>query len=363
MSEPQVVALTVDGAYQDLLGFFELNGAPTLMTAIAATLRRLCGFMCPCPASALVRMAHQSLSFISTDSDTLHEQIETVLEDMVICGDLLELAHIAISGGENHLHWLYCAPPSFVCRESRIHIFGIAADDARFIPGELREHVRREGALRFFDSSAQAGLAEQLSSIGLRKVSSDAWLTKVLRNSAKDAAEKFIRQLESMGTAGDLPEISLLEPNRTPRATYRSRWMKPSNQNGHFIARVPQPYGSPLWYFCRLKDGAVERSLLLPLKDSTERASDVAWRLQLALDAQRGTPATYIISPDASDEGATIYFDFPLPLPARRRLLVLGARRIEDHSYKFWLPKAELATEKQFLREYYWYEERLEHDA
>ena len=360
LSETQVISLSAEDAYQDLLDFFELNGVPTTTTTIAATLRRLCGIICPCPPSALVRMALQSLSFISQSTDALREQVETVLEDMIICGDLLELAHIAISGGENHLNWLYCTPPSYVRRGNRIHIFGIAVDDARFIPGELRSYEQREGALRFIDADAEPGLVDQLSSMGLRKVHSDTWMATVSQCPAKDFVGRLTRKLESMGTPGDLPDMSLLLPIVSTHLSYRSRWVQPSNESGQFIARVPQPYGSPLWYFCYLKEGIVQRSLLLPLKDSTERASDTAWRLQLALDANGGNPGTYVIRQNPDGAGVTIHLDFPLPLPARRRLLVLGARRIEDHPYKFWLPTAELATEKRFLRESYWLEERLE---
>lgn len=364
MIEPQVLAYSAADAYRDLLSSFELKGTPSPIAIIAAALRRLCGFACPCPQSALVRMAYRSLSVLPLEPDELRAHVETVLEDLIVCGDLLELAHMAISGGENHPHWLYCAPPSYVRRGDRIYIFGIAADDARFLPGELRVHVQHEGALRFLDVSSEPTLAEQLSSLGLREVSADAWMASTSRESARQVVDRYTKRLLSMGVAGDLPAVSLLLPNtQQQRVPYSARWAQAHKESGHFVTRAPQPYGTPLWYFCAMEAGIVKRSLLLPLKDSTERASDTAWRLQLALDATAGNPANYSIRRELDGTGALFCFDFPLPLAARRRLLVLGARRIESNPYQFWLPTAELAFEKEFLREYYWFGEPTEDTA
>lgn len=293
----------------------------------------------------------------------LRTHVETVLEDMTVCGDLLELSHMAISGGENHPHWFYCAPPSYVRRGSRIHIFGIAADDARFLPRELRNHVQREGALRFLDLSSDPTLAMQLSSLGLREVRADAWMVNTPRETASQVVDRYMGRLESAGVPSALQGVSLLLPNTQQRSPYGARWVQASKESGCLIARAPQPYGAPLWYFCAFEGGVAQRSLLLPLKESTERPSDTAWRLQLALDAAAGNPATYLIREDVDGAGVLLCFDFPLPLAARRRLLALGARRSEQNPYQFWLPAAELASEKQFLREHYWFEEKAKDRA
>lgn len=356
--EPLVLVYSPKDAYENLLSYFELKDAPSQTTLIAAVLRRLCGFMCPCPPSALVGMACRSLAPLMLEVNTLRDQVETVLEDMIVCGDILELAHVAISGGDNHPHWVYCAPPSYVKRGNRIHLFGVAPDDTRFLPSELRAYVMRDGALRFLD--AEPSRTAQLSSLGLREVSADVWLTSTPREIATQVVNRYVKRLESLGVSGALPDVSLLQPATSPRLAYRSRWTPPSNESGHFIGRVPQAFGAPLWYFCTLEAGVVQRSILLPLKESTERANDAAWRLQLAIDATAGIPATYSIRQDTEGTGETLCFDFPLPLAARRRLLILGGRRIEDNPYKFWLPTAELALETTFLREHYWLQEHRE---
>jgi len=355
--EPQVLSLTPAEALEDLLKYFEIKGPPSSTTWIAAILRRLCGFMCPCSPSVLVHMACKSLSVLPIENEGLRERVASVLEDLIVCGDVLELAHIAIQGGENHPRWLYCAPPSFVQRGDRVHIFGIAADDARFLPNELRTHVKREGALRFLEANCVSNLVAQLTSVGLREVSSDAWLTKVPKESSVQVVRKYVKRLEHMGVLGELPDKSILLPATALKGAYRSRWVPASKESGNHIVRVPQPYGEPLWYFCELEAGVVQRSLLLPLKESSERASDTAWRLQLALDAEAGYPATYSVSQDPGHGGSLLNFNFPLPLAARRRLLFLGGLRKENNPYQFWLPAEELALEQQFLREHYWFEE------
>jgi hypothetical protein len=360
MTGPQVLAISEEQARQDLVRHFELFGEPSDLTIVAAALRRLCGFMCPCPPSAVKQVAQRSLQVLGIETEVLKALIEVALEDMTVCGDLLQLAHMAISGGQHHPNWIYCAPPSYVRRGGRVHIFGIAADDASFLPGDLRAQMRHDGAMRFLELEAEANVATQLSRLGLREISSDVWMTNTPREQAKQVVERYARRLEITGVLGDLPETSVLLPRSGQRVGYRNRWTPAAGQTGRLIARVPQPYGEPLWYFCSLDAGVVQRSLLLPLKESTERASDAAWRLQLAMDAAAGNPATYSVRADEDGAGVLLSFDFPLPLAARRRLLVLGARRNEQNPYQFWLPAAEMATEARFLREHYWLEQNKE---
>jgi len=360
LKDPQIIRYSKEDAYLDLLNFFGLKNTSSHATVIAAILRRLCGFMCPCPASALIRAACQSLSILPIDAKMLRDQIEKILEDMTICGDLLELSHMVISGRENHPNWLYCALPSFARHGNRIHVFGIAADGASFLPDDLCVHLQYEGALRFLDIDCEQSLVAQLSGLGLREISPDAWMVSTRREPAETVVDRYTKKLISIGMPGEFQNSTLLKPNTQQRISYSDRWTHPSKESGRFVARVPQPYGAPLWYFCALRDGVVQRSLLLPLKESSERACDAAWRLQLALDAATGNPATYSVRQDQQGTGVFLRFNFPLPLAVRRRLLVLGAGHSEDNPYQYWLPTAGLASEKRFLCEYYWIEEQME---
>ena len=321
---------------------------------IASVLRRLCGFMCPCPPHAIVQMACRSMEPLQLQLENLRDAVEATLEDLTVSGDVLELSRVAMAGAENRPTWLFCAPPSFVVRGGgRTHIFGIAADDAAFLPRELRIQLRREGATRFFDAG-DVTLVSALRELGLREISEAAWMTAVRAEPAQHYVERHQKRLSTHGEPGDMPGMVLLEHAREVPVSYRRRWRLAQDDTGMFIARSEQPYGAPLWYLCQLNQGAVQRSLLLPLKDSPERASDAAWRIQLAIDAAQGRAATYEFRQDGP--GFSLVFGFPLPLAARRRLLFLGAARprSDANPFAFWLPSAELDAEQKFLKDHYW---------
>jgi len=352
----QAQTITSRQAQDELFRALELGQSPRADEAvvIAAVLRRLCGFMCPCPPHAIAQMACKSLAPLELPVQDLREAVDAVLEDLTVCGDVIELTRVAMVGAENKPTWLYCAPPSFVIRTGgRIHIFGIASDDAVFLPRELRSQLHRDRAARFI-VSPDGAIVPALRQLGLREISESAWMTNVRAETAQQHVDRHQRRLSTHGVAGDMPDLMILQHAQEAHVTYRRRWKLAQDESGIFVGRLAQPYGAPLWYLCQLKDGAAERSLLLPLKDTVDRASDAAWRIQLSMDAARGHPATYDCRQEG--EGFTLFFSFPLPVAARRRLLFLGAGRAaeETNPFAFWLPTAELQAERKFLKDYYW---------
>lgn len=356
----QARVISAAQAIDDLLQALELEPATPadMMVMIAAVLRRLCGFMCPCPPHAIVQMACRSLEPLQLQLENLRESVEAMLEDLTVCGDVLELSRVAMAGAENQPTWLFCAPPSFVARSGgRIHLFGIAADDAAFLPRELRTQVRREGAARFINAT-DATIVPALKQLGLREISEAAWMTSVRAEPAQQYIERHRKRLVAQGVLGDMPGLVVLDHAQEASVSYRRRWRLAQRESGLYIGRAEQPYGAPLWYLCDLQDGAVKRSLLLPLKDSPERASDAAWRIQLSIDAAQGRPATYECREDR--DGFTLVFGFPLPTAAQRRLLFLGVgrRRSDANPFAFWLPAAELQVEQRFLKDLYWFHPR-----
>lgn len=360
MTLAQVHVITPLEVRQELSQFLQLGEASDQATLIASAVRRLCSFMCPCPSFAIQRMACRSLKVLGLPEDELHRLVADSLEDLSVSGDVLELSRVTMAGAENFPSWLYCAPPSFISRATgRIYVTGIAADDASFLPRELRANITRDGAARFIDSANQE-IAEQLKQLGLRQVKESAWMNGVRTETAPDHLRRATGRLRSFGVAGDLPDLTILEYAGRARKSYTSRWKKTDNENGVYVGRVPQPYGAPLWYLCDLVEGKSARSILLPTKESTERASDVAWRIQFALDSQAGFPASYSVARDSNV--ATLSFHFPLPVAVRRRFMFLGARRSQDdpNPFRFQLPLQELDGERRFLRDNYWIEERAE---
>ena len=302
-------------------------------------------------------MARRSLDALKLPVDDLGQAAKSVLEDMIVCGDILELAHVATPGAEAHPNWLYCAPPSYVVRSGgNIHVFGIAADNAAFLPREMRMQLQCNGAVRYLSTSHDKALAQQLSRLGLREIKQDAWMNTVTRESPQTFIDRYRKRLASSGLSGDLPELRILLPRAEETIPYSARWKPATSETGLFVGRSPQAYGAPLWYLCSLDNGVVQKSLLLPFPESAERASDTAWRLQLALDALAGRPATFSVRNCTG--GLRLFFDFPLPTAARRRLLHLGAPSPESHStpFEFTLQTAEFEAERAFLRDHYWFD-------
>jgi len=327
-------------------------------TAVAAVVRRLSGFMCPCPKSALASATVRSLMIRPETQEALATQVNACIDDLMIAGDLIELSKVATAGAEDHPTWLFCAPPSFVQRsDGRIHLFGVAPDDAVFLPSEVRAQVKHRGALRYIDAADAGTVAAVLRELGLRQVSDAAWLIPHHAESTEKFLGRMTKRLRQDGISGHLPDISILRHADVDASTYRQRWGTPKDETGFYIGRHPHPFGAPLWYFCELHEGEVQRSVLLPFAEQTARACDVAWQIQLAIDASRGFPALMRTRPDPQGAGIYLEVGFPLPMAARRRLLLLaGSRGLSGSSgFSFWLPASQLAQEKSFLADHFWY--------
>lgn len=327
------------------------------LVLVAAIVRRLCGIMCPCQPFLILRAARESLAPLLDDAQATDSLLDEALEDLIVAGDVLELSKIASGMGDDRAKWLYCAPPSFVARSAqRVHIFGVAPDDAAFLPSELLKGLKRLGATRFLDTDDTKALKNTLRQFGLREISKDDWLVAVRDEPAARHIERALRRLSNDGVAGDLPEVMVLAHAGPQPSSYRNRWRPVTNETGMFICRSPQPYGQPLWYLCDLDGGHVTRSILLPFGKAKDRASDAAWRLQLAIDANANRPSTFECR--VHENGYLLQFHFPLPLPARRRLEYLGGRDRTglDNPFAFWVPDTELEAEKKFLHEHYWLE-------
>ncbi|RST52633.1 hypothetical protein [Variovorax sp. MHTC-1] len=327
-------------------------------STVAAVIRRLSGFMCPCPKTALASAAVRSLRLDPETTAEIADQVDGSIEDLMIAGDLIELSKVVAVGAEDHLTWLFCAPPSFVKRaDGRIYVFGVGPDDAVFLPGEILAQVHHLGATRYIDAPNAASLADVLPGLGLRQINEAAWLIPHQAEAPEKFLARMTKRLQQAGIKGHLPEISILRHATDVMSTYRQRWAKPQDETGIFVGRHPRPYGAPLWYLCEFQAGEVQRSLLLPLPDQAARACDVAWQTQLAIDAVRGYPALMRSRADPDGEGVYLNVQFPLPMAARRRLVLLGGRRGrgDPSGFSFWLPTSQLAQEVSFLKDHFWY--------
>ena len=111
----------------------------------------------------------------------------------------------------------------------------------------------------------------------------------------------------------------------TPVRYYRRRWREPGpTDSGDFVARRPQAYGADLWSAVRLENGVATRIFQLPVDDPVVPARDEAWRLQLAIDAERGFPQRYAAEPFAGGGSSVVKFFSPIPGFAERYLQLVG---------------------------------------
>lgn len=343
-----------DGLYHDL-NVTQRATTDGGLTIMAAALRRLCSFMCPCPEHAVVAAVMRSFRDIPDLAACDVDSVESVVERLLTGGDLLELSQVAMAGAEEHPAWLYCAPPAFVERGERIYILGVAPDDAHFLPASLHARLKLDGAARFLESESSAGLPDTLVSLGLRKINPKTWLSDHPAETAGTTVQKALTRMERDGVRGTLPGLTILRHADGERLSYLKRWGAPADESGLFIGRMPKAHGAPLWYLLQLREGEVIRSLLLPYPDRAERACDEAWRMQLAIDAANGFPSICRVT--AVGDGCRLDFDFPLPTAAKRRLLFLGGREsVQRAAFSFSLPTSESAQEASFLKTHYWIE-------
>ena len=110
----------------------------------------------------------------------------------------------------------------------------------------------------------------------------------------------------------------------------------------------------------QLSDGNPERMIDLPIADSPWRGCDEAWRLQLAIDALRGTPQQFRVRSLGGGMIALEIFS-PLPMWARRRWNALGEPVPSSGClFAYRLAEAEFEEEIQFAQEALWLEELSE---
>ena len=320
---------------------------------LAALLRHSAGIHCPCSRTTLRASLLESLTYLSEDKQTLSERIDTIIEGLIVGGDLLELSDVATDDPEIKGTWVFAAPPSFVVRPSgSIFLLGIVPDQDTFLPQALTARISHEGFTRVIIQEPGEDLAADLREHGMQELSESTWLKCPRAERPEAMLAQYKRELSLQPPSGAIEDLHILDPTK-PVAYYRGRWTTPRSQTGTFIARRPQEFGAPLWCFAKLEAGSAVQILDLPLRKTRWRGCDVAWHLQMAIDFCRQTPQHYRRQ-DVGNEGRIDFFS-PLPQWAQRRLMILGHPcRPEQSLMSYLLPSAEAKDEEQFLREQLW---------
>lgn len=294
----------------------------TAPEAIASALRRAAGLMCPCSASKLTRSILRSLDGLMADRDATGELVETILEAIVAHGDLLEHRDVAAEGAQQRGVLLYTAPPSFVARRSGAALLlGVAPDGLSPLPRDLEDRVDYVNHVRYLSANSAEGVRETLLQFGFVELSFEQWLSAPAATSAAQHLARMDAVLSAAESSIDIPGLLVLDPTR-PVRYYRGRWTEPRKHTGRFVGRRRQAYGADLWCYIELRDGNPVRFIDLPLSDN-DRGCDEAWRLQLAIDAQRGEPQRFRVGRGPAGH-CLIEFFSPMPMWARRRWDAFG---------------------------------------
>ena len=318
--------------------------------AIACALRRAAGFFCPCSRRTLIKTAFEPLRGVHVETDLL-ALVEDTLEALVVHGDLLELCDATQEAAGNKL--LFAAPPSFVRRSSgTIMLLGVAPDGVSPVPSEIEQAIEHVNHVRILRNE-NTDFSEQLNELGLIELKLSAWTKAPRHETAAEYVARMSQLIERAQVCGELPDLSLLEPKK-PVRYYRGRWVEPARQTGRFVGRRPQAYGADLWCYVEVQEGRAVRLVDFPTRDDHGRGCDEAWRLQAAIDHERGDPQVYRVR-SGPDRSQVIDLFSPVPMWARRRWEAIGEPATTSgclFSLKF--SEADVGEEIAFAREYIW---------
>ena len=329
----------------------------TSVEAIAAALRRAAHFLCPCSSATLVRSIVEPMKGLAEDIETFRESVWDTLEAMTEHGDFFDFGDIKESSTPSNATLVYAAPISFVARDSgSVILLGISSNQSSPFPSDLADRIEYVKHLRRLSPIPNEDLRSSLSQLGLTEVSSSHWLQSPGDEAPHQHVSRLDQILDAGPHSGAVPELSILDPEQ-PVHYYRGRWREVRSDSGRFVARRRQAYGSNLWCYVELRNGEPERLLDFPLTSSRWRGCDGAWRLQMAIDAQRGSPQRFRSLPDTAGNTVVQFFS-PDPAWAQRRWDAVGEPvRSQGCLFSYRLAESELDEELWFARNALWLEE------
>jgi hypothetical protein len=344
----------------------QLNLNPTGYTlespeAIAAALRRAAGLLCPCASGTLARAVTEPLRGLLSKSDEFDHAVDEVIEALIAYGDLVEVRRATESRG-SVATLLYPLPPAFTWRNSGTALLsGVVCDHLSALPDRLERRVTHASHVRRLTAQSGEALREELQQLGFLEIPFDQWLRTPRLQSAGECLTHFDGLLDKASPSGAIPGLLLLDSAR-PVTYYNGRWTEVRRHSGRYLARRPQAYGSPLWCYVQLDNGAPRQLVDLPTAGSNWRGCDEAWRLQMAIDAQRHHPQKFRIRPGSRGHARLDLFS-PIPQWAQRRWDAIG-NRVDAAGclFTYEFSDSELPEEVFFCRTELWLDDS-EHTA
>lgn len=321
--------------------------------ALAASLRRAASFLCPTTPRRIVDAVIEVLQPLRSESPLDRDDLNDMVEAIVSAGDLIELPPDPDRRGR----LLYLGPPSYV-EKSRGHylLLGIRPFGVPLLGSELAPKIRHERQTRSVDLDP-ASAAADLQSLGVHPIAPTRWVGRPSPAVAVDFLMMMKGRLDAGHAAGAVAGLTILDPTTSLRF-YRKRWrpVRPED-TGDFVARRQQEHGADLWSYVRIANGTPTRLIDFPLEDSSAPGRDDAWRLQAAIDADRGRPHLFALVPSRQQPGNT-YVDFLTPVPTWvERYLGLVGRAISvprNSLFSYLVPDSATTGVSQFLKEMLW---------
>jgi hypothetical protein len=321
---------------------------------IATLVRRAAGILCPCSRASLAAKVYEGLKYLTPEPELLNEQIDTIVDALLVAGDLLELNQVTYEDPAVKGTWVFAAPPSFVDRKNgTIFLIGTTRDELMPLPRQLADRVVYDRCSRLIRYSEGELLPQTLRELGLVELSERFWLRSPREETARAMVDSFTARLMSQSPSGAIEELQLLDP-ASPVGYYLGRWVSPRSQSGNFVSRRPHAYGAPIWGFVSTENGRPTHFLDFPFGNNIRwRGCDVAWHLQMAIDNCNARPQRY--RRRDVNQGAVFDFYSPLPLWAERRLAIFGATADRNNSLlSYFVPADQLISEERFIQERLW---------
>jgi len=319
--------------------------------AVCALLRRVASFVCPASPRELADAVLDVLGPLLGDEAPSRDDINAQLDLLIASGDLLELRE----GEGRAARRLYLGPPSYVIRTpGRYLLLGVRPYGAPLVDSDLSGRIEYEGHTRTLQIEPEDA-ATRLAVVGMRELSLDQWLQRPVAATAAELLADVRVRLSAARPAGEIPGLTLIDPAESVRF-YKGRWRGTKlSDDGDFIGRREQAYGADLWCVVRLQAGQPVTLLDLPVAPAAN-GRDEAWRLQAAIDAERGTPQLYRVQEAAVGTAVLVDFFSPLPTWAERRLELVGmpVSRARGALLTYRLPERAIDAVEEFLTEMLW---------
>ncbi len=353
--------VTADNVAEDIIRDLGMKSglAVTSAEVVAALVRRVAGFACPCPAQTLVDRVHAAVApWLGEDS---REAIRDAFENLLTNGDLVE---IRSGPAGSSVRSVFLAAPAYVIRESRaVFLHGIVPDSPTGLPPEMSGALRHRGVVRWLEPRLDTDWRSILPELGFAPLNSDRWFGAPPPISAGEHCAAASKRLDGAPAGGDAAALEIIDPAGDP-TYFQGRRKLAGTRIGRFVGRRERPYGAPMWCYAEIADGRIMRLLDLHDEDNRDAGPDAGRHLQMALDKCTGTPQRFSLRagpPDAVAEEVSMDLYSPIPSWAERRLCAVGRRSAEKGRgalFTIAIPREEVDEEVRFLERALWLEPR-----